>query len=139
MHYYDRVVHHNWDAARINYDVGVVRLSKSLTLDGVHTKAVSLAYSLPAGNTRSTVTGWGYLDYNTKVTPTTLQKLTTYRYAGHSIYTPGSYSSIWDSRTQVASFVASNKGICMGDSGGPLVVGDAGEQYGVCSYVLTRK
>lgn len=61
--------------------------------------------------------------------------LTTER---ESDYWAGRDSSIYDARTQIATY-DSNQGICMGDSGGPLVLKSNLVQYGVCSYVLTRK
>ena len=142
MLYYDRVFHPQWDSANINNDVGVVHLSKAITLNS-HAATIRLAGSVPAHGTASTVTGWGYTNYQAQTRPTILQVLETTTYVSESdgwwgTTTPGSYSSIWNANTQVATR-DSNQGICMGDSGGPLVNDATGEQYGVCSYVLTRK
>lgn len=130
--YYDRIIHSDWNPSRINSDVAVIRLSKGIKFNAYAAK-INLASSVPSHNTPSIVTGWGYTNYQQQTRPTILQALDTVAYA-YGRY----YSSIYDSKTQVASY-NSNKGICMGDSGGPLVNKNTGELYGVCSYVLTRK
>ena len=114
-------------------------MSKSITLNTPYAAAVTLATEVPDHDAPSTVTGWGYTNYDAQTRPTILQVLKTKRYEKGTWWNgPGSFSSIWDEKTQVAT-LNSDKGICMGDSGGPLVVDADGKQYGVCSYVMTRK
>ncbi|RDD44444.1 Chymotrypsin-like elastase family member 1 [Trichoplax sp. H2] len=128
------IIHESWNPSVINYDVAVVKLASSITYNS-YAAPVVLATSTPADGTDSWVTGWGRTQYEPAVRPDILQVLETER---ESDYWGDRDSSIYDSKTQVASY-NSNKGICMGDSGGPIVYknGNVLTQYGVCSYVMT--
>ena len=104
---------------------------------GSYAATVQLATlsSEPSEGTASIVTGWGYTNYYTQAKPNILQVLDTVR-DRNSLAAQD--SSVFDANSQVATY-DSNQGICSGDSGGPLVRKSDKLQYGVCSYVMTRK
>lgn len=68
-------VHPQYNPSTSDYDVGVIKLLRPITLDGTNTKAVSLVdegQEVPAG-TELMISGWG--DTSVRVTETELKCL----------------------------------------------------------------
>lgn len=118
---YDRIIHPQWNEAKLNNDVAVIRLSQAIKT-GPYAATVRLASKTPSHGTVSTVTGWGRTQYEPAIRPKTLQVYQTKTY-NPWYWSPGFFTILWDSKTQVATR-DENQGTCMGDSGGPLVIGD---------------
>lgn len=131
---YDRVIHPQWYRPKINYDIGVLRLPREISYDA-YAQPISLVEQTPPDGTISTVTGWGWTDVASQTRPTILQMFITER---EGDYWAAIDSSIYDKDTQVATNDP-DQGICYGDSGGPLIDNKDRKQYGVVSYVMTRK
>ncbi|CAB0042636.1 unnamed protein product [Trichogramma brassicae] len=125
-------VHPGYRGAANTYlnDIAVVTLAEPVELSEMQAP-IKLPSRDVQNSARAVITGWGYNQYSSQVTPIQLQKasmrLISSYYCEKSM--PFAISS-----TQVCAFNGHSVGVCSGDSGGPLV--SNGELVGVASYVI---
>ncbi|XP_050672354.1 trypsin alpha-3-like [Leptidea sinapis] len=115
-----------------DFDVGVIRLSKKLALDGRTMKAIRLVRSgmrLPTGS-NVTVSGWGATSENGDTSETLMAvKIPIVSNSECA----KSYGNSLTSRMFCAGVPQGGKDSCQGDSGGPVVL-QSGQQAGVVSF-----
>lgn len=120
--YVDRVIlNGDYDPAQNDYDIAMMRLSSPITV-GEGRKPVCLppkAFGLVAGD-MMTVTGWGYLEEDGKVSPS-LQKAQIPLIDRSMCSSPQVYGSTVTKNMICAGFLEGKVDACQGDSGGPLV------------------
>ncbi|XP_041972854.1 trypsin-1-like [Aricia agestis] len=123
--------HPRYNPRSSDYDVGFVRLSSKLKLDGVNTKAVQLAKmrtTIQPG-TEVLVSGWGTTTENGD-TSSTLMAVEVPTVSNEDC--KKSYSSL-TMRMFCAGVPEGGKDSCQGDSGGPAVNNDH-VQLGIVSF-----
>ncbi|XP_022609583.1 transmembrane protease serine 4-like isoform X1 [Seriola dumerili] len=120
--YVDRIIiNGDYNPSRNDYDIALMRLSSPITV-GVNRRPVCLppkAFGLAAGASM-TVTGWGYLEENGKVSPS-LQKANIPLINRSVCSSPTVYGSAITQTMICAGFLKGQVDACQGDSGGPLV------------------
>ncbi|XP_068614682.1 transmembrane protease serine 4-like [Brachionichthys hirsutus] len=118
----DRIIlNGDYDPSTNDYDIALMRLSSPISV-GDSSRPVCLppkALGLSAGTTM-TVTGWGYLEENGKVSPS-LQKASIPLIDKDKCSSPTVYGKVITSRMICAGFLGGKIDACQGDSGGPLV------------------
>ncbi|RVE48965.1 hypothetical protein evm_006427 [Chilo suppressalis] len=125
-------IHPQYNHNTFDYDVGIVRTLRAMTLDGVNTKAVALpaeGTEVPAG-TNVLVSGWG----DTEVKGKTSQQLLAVKVPTVSTEDCRQTYAQLTERMFCAGTPEGGKDSCQGDSGGPAVDVNSGVQIGIVSY-----
>ncbi|XP_030007036.1 transmembrane protease serine 4a isoform X1 [Sphaeramia orbicularis] len=120
--YVDKIIMNgDYNPARNDYDIALIRLYSPITVS-VNRKPVCLppkALGLAPGSS-VTVTGWGYLEENGKISPS-LQKANIPIIDRAVCSRPTIYGASITQRMICAGRLEGNVDACQGDSGGPLV------------------
>ncbi|XP_060800743.1 trypsin 5G1-like [Amyelois transitella] len=126
-------IHPKYNRQTSDYDIGVIKLLRKMTLDGTTTKAVQLPSSdtmvVPGDNV--IVTGWGATSEGgdtTNILNAVTVPITTPEFCNQS------YSGGITDRMICAGTEEGGKDSCQGDSGGPAVNETSLVQYGVVSF-----
>ncbi|XP_046978729.1 trypsin-7-like [Vanessa cardui] len=124
--------HPKYNARTSDYDVGVVRLSTPITIDGDKTKVIQLAKkgSTIAPGTNVLVSGWGTTSENGE-TSDNLMAVEVPTVSNDQCRK--SYSTL-TVRMFCAGVPEGGKDSCQGDSGGPAVSKSSGIQLGIVSF-----
>ncbi|XP_031763541.2 trypsin-3-like [Galleria mellonella] len=126
-------IHPDYDPITSDNDIGIIRMVRKMTLDGVNTRAVAL----PSADTvidegqNVVVTGWGATSEGGSGSDT-LMVVTVPVVSLQSCNE--TYSNSITPRMFCAGYEEGGKDSCQGDSGGPAVDETTGEQLGVVSF-----
>lgn len=122
------IVHGSYNSQTIANDVGVIRLSSTISYSSV-VSAVSLT-TAHTGAVSAILIGWGRTSTGGSI-PNNLQHLNT------NTLTDAQCQSSWGSlvsSNQICALTRAGQGACNGDSGGPLVQASDLAQLGVVSF-----
>ncbi|KAL7287423.1 hypothetical protein TKK_0018533 [Trichogramma kaykai] len=125
-------VHPGYRGAANTYlnDIAVVTLAEPVELTEMQAP-IKLPSRDAQNGARAVITGWGYNQYSSQVTPMQLQRASMRLISSYHCEKSMPFAI---SSTQVCAFNSNGVGVCSGDSGGPLV--SNGELVGVASYVI---
>ncbi len=122
------IVHEGFDDQTLENDIALLKIKDPINfVNAVPVKLISsgdVAEGATNPGVMSWVTGWGLVNVNPNVLPTSLQKVQL------PIVSNSQASLVWSSipvTDMMAGYRNGNKDACSGDSGGPLVVPVLGE------------
>ena len=137
VHFVDRIVtHEKWDSDTHDYDVSLLRLTKSYTGRTIGLVTPSEAPKIANAGVLAIAMGWGLTSEGGQVS-NLLRNVTVQLVSNKVCNGLGSYSGGITDQMICAGFPEGGKDSCQGDSGGPLVVPDqAGgfAQAGIVSF-----
>nr|XP_032833055.1 transmembrane protease serine 5-like [Petromyzon marinus] len=125
--------HPQYDADTSDYDLALMKLSSTLSVDGDSIRPVCLpeySQSFPDGQT-CWITGWGVTSESSSVVPESLQEAKVSLISTSVCNRATVYHNSVTARMVCAGFLAGKIDACQGDSGGPLVCseGDGGTTF----------